>query len=153
MTALTRKLSGVKFRGGVRQVFCGPFAASAVTGKCVEDIEERINEHRKKDAGSKITTTYNHDLVYALKKLGYRVEYEREHYEKYPCPTLARWMRERDDLEASYLVLVTGHWVAVKGRKFVDTFTGLPVFLKAAPHRRKRIQIVLRVENLRWSNN
>lgn len=146
MTALTRKLSGVKFRGEGRMVYCGPFAASAITGKYVEDIENKINEHRKRSPGTKITTTYNHDITYALKKLGYRVEYEREHYEKHPCPTLARWMRERDNLEASYLVLVTGHWVAVKGRKFVDTFTGLPVFLRAAPHRRKRIQIVLRIE-------
>ena len=37
-------------------------------------------------------------------------------------PTLAIWERGRKDIEAAYVVMVTGHWVAVRGKWFCDTF-------------------------------
>lgn len=62
-------------------------------------------------------------------------------------PTLAEWMRAKRDPNAHYILEVTNHWVLVKGRKFVDTFTkGEWVFLRSAPHRRKRVRGVWRVE-------
>ena len=61
-------------------------------------------------------------------------------------PTLATWERERTDMEAAYVVIVTGHWVAVRGKWFCDTYTrGVPVKIKNAPHRRKRVRFVYRV--------
>ena len=33
-------------------------------------------------------------------------------------PTLATWERERTDMEAASVVMVTGHWVAVRGNGF-----------------------------------
>jgi hypothetical protein len=61
-------------------------------------------------------------------------------------PTLATWERERTDIEATYVVVVTGHWVAVRGKWFCDTFTrGVPVRIKDAPRRRKRVQFVCRI--------
>ena len=61
-------------------------------------------------------------------------------------PTLATWERERSDLEATYAVMVTGHWVAVRGMWFCDTFTcGVPVRIKDAPRRRKRVQFVYQI--------
>jgi hypothetical protein len=42
--------------------------------------------------------------------------------------------------------MITGHWVAVRGRWFCDTFThGLPVKIKKAHWQRKRVQFVYRV--------
>lgn len=62
-------------------------------------------------------------------------------------PTLAEWMRAKRDPNAHYILEVTNHWVLVKGRKFVDTFTkGEWVFLRSAPHRRKRVRGIWRVE-------
>jgi hypothetical protein len=44
-------------------------------------------------------------------------------------------------------VVVPGHYVLVSGRKFVDTHTkGEWVFLRSAPHRRKRVKEVFLVE-------
>jgi hypothetical protein len=63
-------------------------------------------------------------------------------------PTLATWVRERTDyeFEQAYLVIVTHHWVAVRGRWFVDTFTaGKPVRITDAPRRRKRVRYAYRV--------
>lgn len=62
-------------------------------------------------------------------------------------PTLAEWIRTYDrDPNAFYIVEVNLHYVLVKGRKFVDTFTkGEWVFTGSAPHRRKRVKNVWKV--------
>ena len=58
-------------------------------------------------------------------------------------PTLATWERQRTDMEAAYVVIVSNHWVAVRGNWFCDSFTyGVPVKIKDAPHRRKRVRFV-----------
>jgi hypothetical protein len=50
-------------------------------------------------------------------------------------PTLATWARERTDMEAAYIVVVSNHWIAVRGKWFCDTWTrGVPVYLDAAEH-------------------
>ncbi len=55
-------------------------------------------------------------------------------------PTLARWLRERYpfQMDRIYLVNITGHFVVVRGRKFVDNKTMEPVFIRQAPGRRSR---------------
>jgi hypothetical protein len=55
-------------------------------------------------------------------------------------PTLATWARERKDMQAAYIVIVTNHWVAVRGQWFCSR--GVPVKIKDAPHRRKRVRFV-----------
>ena len=46
-------------------------------------------------------------------------------------------------MEAAYVVIVSNHWVAVRGNWFCDSFTyGVPVKIKDAPHRRKRVRFV-----------
>jgi hypothetical protein len=56
-------------------------------------------------------------------------------------PTLVTWESQRTDLESAFVVIVTDHWVAVRGRWFCDTHTrGVPVRIKKAPHRRKRVR-------------
>src|SRR4029077_18370760 len=57
--------------------------------------------------------------------------------------------RERTDweFEQALLLIVTGHWVAVRGRPFVDTWSnGTPVRIADAPRRRKRVCYAYRVE-------
>jgi hypothetical protein len=50
------------------------------------------------------------------------------------APTLAAWERARTNLDAAYVVMVTGHWVAIRGKWFCDIFThGVPVRIKDAP--------------------
>lgn len=60
--------------------------------------------------------------------------------------TLAEWMRtSKRDPDAYYIVQVTGHYVLVKGRKFIDNHTKDWVFLRSAPWRRKRVEHVYKV--------
>jgi hypothetical protein len=62
------------------------------------------------------------------------------------APTLAAWERARTNLDAAYVVMVTGHWVAIRGKWFCDIFThGVPVRIKDAPRRRKWVQSVYQI--------
>lgn len=60
-------------------------------------------------------------------------------------PTLAEWMRSKRDPDAFYIVNVTNHYVLVRGRKFIDNHSKEWVFLRSAPHRRKRVAHVFKV--------
>lgn len=60
--------------------------------------------------------------------------------------TFAAWLKQRKDKAGTYLVNVTGHYVLVSGRQFVDTHTrGEWVNIGKAPHRRCRVQRVWRI--------
>lgn len=60
--------------------------------------------------------------------------------------TLAAWLRQRPDRAGTYVINVTGHYVLVVGRKFVDTGTrGEWVSIAKAPHRRMRVENVWQV--------
>lgn len=60
--------------------------------------------------------------------------------------TLAAWLRQRPDRAGTYVINVTGHYVLVVGRKFVDTGTrGEWVSIAKAPHRRTRVENVWQV--------
>ncbi len=128
-----------------RKVYCGPYAMAALTGLSVDYIERQINHRRGKKPSSSVRWTNSYDLQYvgtmACLRMG---DFEKVLGEK----TFARWLRERkpDEVNAKYLVLVTGHWVAVEGRKMIDNWTRTPTFIRKAPHRRKRVQVVIRID-------
>jgi hypothetical protein len=69
---------------------------------------------------------------------------------QYGC-TLAQWQRRRRAINdtAPYLVLVTGHFVAVQGRWFCDSAQREPVPFSKAKHKRKRVVRVWRLEEVR----
>lgn len=55
-------------------------------------------------------------------------------------PTLAGFLKMRPNRAATYVVNITGHYVLVSGRKFVDTYTrGEWVSIAKCPHRRARV--------------
>jgi hypothetical protein len=58
--------------------------------------------------------------------------------------SFARWQRTigRD---GPFLVLLTGHFVAVGAGQFVDSNRRTPISLRSAPYRRKRIMRVARL--------
>jgi hypothetical protein len=59
--------------------------------------------------------------------------------------TLAHWLRKRKNRRELNVVELTNHWVVVEGHKFCDNHTMEPVFIRKAPHRRKRVIQVYRV--------
>ena len=144
-----RALSEAKFKGEARPAYCGPYAISAITGKTIDAVEDALNKRRGHPPGTRVKTTWSQENKYIVRNLGFNATTVFKNRGPNRCgPTFATWLRERKgpDMQHSYLVLVTKHWVAVKGRKMIDTFTGTPVFIGKAPHRRKRVQVVIRIE-------
>ena len=123
------------------KMWCGPVAVAATIGVDVAAVRDVIKWHRN---GRAVRGTYPNELQLAFRHFGYDMHCVAD-LNSNP-PTLATWERERTDMEAAYVVIVTGHWVAVRGKWFCDTYTrGVPVKIKNAPHRRKRVRFVYRV--------
>jgi hypothetical protein len=114
---------------------------AAVIGADVAAVSELIKRHRN---GKPVKRTYAQELQLAFRHFGYEMSLVANLSNR--PPTLATWERERRDMDAAYIVLVTRHWVAVRGKWFCDTFThGVPVKIKDAPRRRKRVQFVYQI--------
>jgi hypothetical protein len=124
-----------------KKMWCGPVAVAATIGVDVAAVSDVIKRHRN---GKSVKGTHPNELQLAFRHFGYDMTLVADLRSK--PPTLATWERERTDMEATYVVVVTGHWVAARGKWFCDTFThGVPVKIKDAPGRRKRVQFVYRI--------
>lgn len=125
--------------------FCGPSAIGAVTGVDPVKVEDVILAHRAQHGvpkrtqlrGARVRFTWASEIEPALAQLGWRgVENEIPIYPR--KLTFAQWQRKRDRA-ATYIVLITGHFVAVSGRWFADSGRREPIRLTKAPYRRKRV--------------
>ena len=126
-------------------LWCGPAAISASTGEPTSKIMA-LAKHFTRDKVVKGIS--NRTLISTLDALGYRVEVVYESIHSFfsggpPRPTLAAWTKANAGIfsEHPVIIMVTGHYVTVKGRLFVDTMTPgyAPVRLKKAPGRRSRV--------------
>jgi hypothetical protein len=114
------------------------FKAEGPPGVDVAAVRDVIRRCRN---GRAVKGTHANDLQFAFRHFGYEMTLLADFRDN--PPTLATWERERTDMEAAYIVIVTNHWVAVRGNWFCDSFTyGVPVKIKDAPHRRKRVRFV-----------
>jgi hypothetical protein len=130
------------------EVFCGPVAVAALIGANVDDVICMIQRHRNDYSTVKVTSA--EELQRVFEAYNYRLERDSDllFASANRCPTLATWERERNDweFEQGWLITVTGHWVAARGWWLCDTYTrGVPVRIKYAPHRRKRVRRTYRI--------
>jgi hypothetical protein len=114
---------------------------AALTGADVDEVIRIIQQYRN-DLREVRGTTLD-ELQHAFRHCGYDIKLAENHYLN--SPTLARWERSRSrwKFEQAWLVTVTGHWVAVRGQWFVDTFSdGKPVRIADAPRKRARVRFI-----------
>lgn len=124
-----------------RKMWCGPVTVASLVGVDVAAVRDVIKWQR---GGRAVMGTHPHELEFAFRHFGYTMTLVEDL--RAAPPTLATWERDRTDMDAAYAVIVTGHWVAVRGNWFCDTFThGVPVKIKKAPRRRKRVQFVYKI--------
>jgi hypothetical protein len=142
------KLRPVTTLNGER-TYCGPSVISAVTGFPVAIICEVINRHRlAKGLGhTKIHVggTYFPEVNACLKHYGFEAvptEMNVPLTHNGNKPTIARWIKQRTDRNELNLIEAGNHWQLIKGVKFVDSFTKVPVFIRKAPHRCARVNRV-----------
>lgn len=133
--------------GKGRTVYCGPFCLAAATGLSIEEILADINSWRGNRADKHIGGTFAEDLRAVLDKrgLGYGVE---KLFYRSKQPTFTQWIKtERSSRKDYYIVLVTGHWVLLRGDWLTDTCNVKAVDLSAGknPYARKRVQAVVRI--------
>jgi len=154
-------------------LWCGPAAISAVTGEKVSTIVaemKRLSGRNRIKGVSKglmqrtmtmlgweASTIQKFDsekINTPEERVGYGILISAGVTTKYvpwkKRPTLARYLREHraDFQEHACIVELTGHWVAVFGRRFCDNFTKEPVFLRSSPHRRARVQSVMQIKKV-----
>jgi len=98
-------------------------AVAATIGVDVAAVRDVIRRCRN---GRAVKGTDATDLQFAFRHFGYDMQLVADHRSN--PPTLATWERQRADMEAAYVVIVTNHWVAVRGNWFCD--------------RRKRVRFV-----------
>lgn len=135
-------------------LWCGPAALSAVTGKSTSHVHEAIRQSMNPAYRHKpIKGVSNTILVRAAELLGceviahfsfvneLRLNYGRIGFNPKP-PTLAKFCRDHRELLRSEILIIniTGHYVTVSGRSFIDNHTGKVVLLSSAPFRRARVQ-------------
>ena len=128
------------------RVMCGTAAISAVTGNpvsCVKEFIYRVKGRRY------VCSMSVKQVVDTLRLMGYSADVKAINVLKgnaLKAPTFARWLRERENVNEVYVLLLTDHFVAVNGRKMVDNHTMEPVFIGKAPWRRKRVRWTIRIQ-------
>ena len=150
--------------------WCGPSVISSITGFPVALIVRTIKDQRIKrgvgynerwinlpydtkiiQAERPVQGTYSYEVNECLKHYGYRIVSTKTNvpipHNGNP-PTIAKWLKQRKDRNELNLVDAGNHWQLIKGVKFVDSFTKVPVFIRKAPHRRARVKSVWKVERV-----
>lgn len=131
-------------RNGSDDMYCGPAALCAITGLPYEDVRECINVNvrgRRENQG--IVRMYDYEVVKTLNHIGYdtkKLDYE---FHKNPM-TLNQYLKQRsqEEIDNVLLIFITGHFVTVKGDKFIDNHTTIPVNLAIAPNKRSKMKRV-----------
>lgn len=129
------KLHAIK-HNNKSQLWCGPAVISAVTGLDTRTVFQCI---RDTTGMPKVMGTNHTNVTQTLRALGVNATV---YYTRGSAFTLARWLRLNRSMFAHQPVIVglTHHWVAVQGRRFVDSHEPSPVPLKKAPWRRARVK-------------
>jgi hypothetical protein len=124
--------------------FCGPAALAALAGIHVDEAARMLRLVSGKTAIFGVG--HRHKLA-ALERLGYRVEHvlanslDDRRAGRTPTLTqaLAGALRGRQSTQR-YLVLITGHYVTIQGRKLVDNKHPEGIALSTCPYRRRRVR-------------
>jgi len=122
------------------QRYCGPGALSAVMGISSNDGARLIREVTGRKS---ICGTHDYELEAVLRRNGFKLK--TYGYPKPSQPTLAQWLRRREDRNKLVIVGLTSHWCVVKGNKYIDNITKEPVWISKAPNRRARVTYIIEV--------
>ena len=132
-----------RVKGGNR--WCGPAVISAVTRCTTDEASKAIRYHSGQHA---VRGCYTHHLQQALKS-HWGVESVRVRSYRWTPPserpTLAKWLRDSKDIRTAgrvFLVVAGRHFQLVSGRRYVCSQTTDVVSVRAAPHRRARVEEV-----------
>jgi hypothetical protein len=136
------------------KTYCGPTAIAALTGLPIAQIEDAVIAYRKahkapkreRKGAARVKGMWLSEIEPTLRALGFK----GVGYHAGKRLSFARWLRDtRNGAGRKYLVLVTGHYVAVSNGWFVDTTHRKPVEVSRLLRcKRQRVVAVFEVEGL-----
>jgi hypothetical protein len=127
------------------RAFCGPTAVATIAGQPISLVRDAFRLARygsgwiDRARAPAIAGTSGSDVAAVLRMFGFVGYWEKVKGD----PTLAAFLEGRQGKIRTHpcIVEVTGHWVAVSGWQFCDTFSkGIVVEADHAPGRRKRVK-------------
>lgn len=129
-------------------VYCGPGALMAVTGKRLPEVRAAINKARGKPAHIGVCGLQRKFLLQAISELGmdYYVFPESCLPERFN--TLEKLVKDHNWCLPflTYIVNVTGHYVAVHDGKVVDNQIRFGCPIEEHPSRRKKVKALIMVK-------
>lgn len=137
--------------------FCGPTAIAAITGHSPAHVERVILSNRathltqgrrfrgfRGSDSKRVRMTWSTEIAPALEALGWRASMVDHQTAR---PTFSAWQHKARDQHATYVVLITGHFVAVSGEWLADTTYRTPVRLSTVQkYQRRRVVMAWLVE-------
>lgn len=139
--------------------YCGATAISAVTGMPITRVEDFVLAHRTRvpkparkglrNKLARVTTMWSSEIEPVCASIGAcAYDVALPIWRRGICaPTFTTWLRLHRDPKLTYIVLITGHYVAVCGDELVDTLNRQPVSLKTfRKYNRARVRAAWRVD-------
>lgn len=145
---MKNKLSIPKQRENKKRWYCGPFAISVITGAGFEQVRSVSNSVANRPLNQGICGMSEWNVLKALQELGFwtQLAYKWHNKDYQKKLTFKEWLK-RDRADCIYLVVLTGHYVVVKGNQFIDNHSKHIVGVNYAPWQRKRVLEAYRVGN------
>lgn len=128
--------------------YCGPFAIAAITGESFTEVRAVANRVVKRPDNKGITGMSEWRLCKTLQELGFWTKLNFKWLDNPGAKKIVfkEWLKKERD-NSFYLVVLTGHFVVVKGDQFIDNHSKHPVHVNFAPWQRKQVYEVYRVGN------
>ena len=112
------------------RVYCGPAALMAVTGERLPVVRASINKAKGRKENAGVCITALHEMLEAIETLGYKHYCQNSEFPAH-VKTLGKIAKDEHWClpDRTYIVYVTGHYVAVENGLVFDNFTrfGSPV--------------------------
>lgn len=143
---LTGKLLVPPARAGNKRWYCGPYVMAAITGESFETIRRAINYQKQRPETTGVCSVMPWQLQDALYELGWKASLVHTP-EKLKLKDLLK--AEVLDPRCMYIIWITGHYIAVQGEDFIDTFTTHKVNKAYAPRQGKIVKEVYRIYKFR----
>ena len=125
--------------------YCGPFVIAAVTGFSFEPIRSALNRAKGRPISRGVCSVQTQELRKAFKELGWDSTVTYHHAEN-PKMRLKDFMKSLDPDDTDiYVVYITGHYVAVQGDIFIDTYSKHKVSTVYSPQAGKTVKQVYRM--------
>ncbi len=128
--------------------YCGPYVVAAVTGESFDVIRTALNRAKGRPVSRGVCSVQTQELRKAFKELGWNSTVTYHHAEN-PKMRLKQFMKSiREDDDSLYVVYITGHYVAVQGSMFIDTFSKHKVNTAFSPQAGKTVKEVYRLRKI-----